>query len=244
MKKLTALKSLPPIPVISTKTWESPGINVKPPLCQFCKFSFKGRGFVPDYVGSDPKLALMFPFPLKDEVIEREALKSNAGWYYLKNFVEPFGYGKQNLIISHVLRCGVPWSGRKKDYDYPIGAVRLNAENSCRVYDNQHSERGELALGGLQDFLPDLYLITFDPKDIRKVPAYFRQLKRDMEKAWKFVAQGRRPVVLFGNEPAELVAEYIRGKGSAKAWRGSFADMDGWAFNRTNLEGGFLEAGR
>ncbi len=109
---------------------------------------------------------------------------------------------------------------------YPTGKTREKCEVTCRVYDNRHGVRGKLTPGGLIDFDPNIFLITFSPKDCMKIGAYYRQIKNDLHKVMEFIDKGLRPMVCFGNEPAELMFPHIVGHGSVKAWHGHFKEMD------------------
>jgi len=204
--------------------------------CGTCKFNPYSFGFVPDFKGADVKLAVMFPYPEKDDANQNEAAQSDMGKYILKNYVYKAGFKRENLFITYLLRCVPKWNKKLRRPEYPTGRTREVAEVSCRIFDSSHGERGKLVAGGLRDFNPNICLITFNPRDVFKVPAYHRQLLIDFKKAHALVGKGYRPIVLCGNEPAEVFAPYIKGKGSAKAWRGHFSEMD-YKFREFRNEG-------
>jgi len=217
--------------VATSKPWRAQGIGAKPPSCSLCPCCPKTHGFIYDYVGRDPKLAVVFPSPSKDEVNERTPLAGNMGWWFLKHFIEPLGYTKENLVISYVLRCKQPWSWRKKGDDYPTGRDRELAETRCRQYDGTQASFGVPKQGGLKAFAPNLALLTFEPKDVFKVNAYYRQIQVDFQKAKRFVECGYRPVVLCGTEAGSLIFKWIEGAGGAKSNRGTFEELEnGWPF--------------
>ena len=215
------LSSLPPIIVKTKGAWEKIDRG-KPDECASCPFSPYSGGFVPDWVGTDPKAAILLPFPTKDDINYKTPFSGDMGNYILRTYFAPIGLSRENLIISYLLRCKPPWDKRMRKEKYPIGRTREVAETHCRIYDDRHGERGKLLPGGIRHFDPNIFLITFEPKDVFKVPSYFRQLNTDIRKLRMFINEGYRPLLLMGNEPAELFAPYIVGKGSSKTWRGHF----------------------
>lgn len=230
---------LPRILVASRAPWASSGIGCKPIECDTCTFSPYSYGFVPDHYGEDAKLAIMLPYPDKEDANERSSLSSGMGAYISRRYLNPLGFTKKTLLISYVLRCVPKWNKRMRKPGYPTGRTRANAEVSCRIYDDRHGVNGELSPGGLRKFDPNIFLITFNPRDSIKVPAYHRQLQCDFAKAKRFVEQGYRPLVLCGGEAAELIFPFVQGKGSAKGWRGHFSEQE-YKFN--NQLGGFIHA--
>lgn len=217
--------TLPPLIVGTRKPWASPGIGKKPNDCNVCPFSYTSVGFVPDWVGNDVRAAVILPVPTKDDINARVPFSGDMGSYVLRTYFSPIGLSKENLIISYLLRCKPPWNAAKRKEAYPTGRTRELAEERCRRYDNQHGLRGELTPGGLKDFNPNIFLITFEPKEVFQVPSYYRQLQRDMQKLRYFINEGYRPLLLMGNEPAEYYAPYIVGHGSSKFWRGHFEEI-------------------
>src|SRR5579871_3100055 len=220
------MNNLPPILVASRAPWASSGVGSKPVECDTCLFNPYSYGFVPDFVGSNAKIAIMFSYHEKDDANEREAMASDMGKFILRTYVYPAGIKKDELLITYLLRCVPKWNSKLKKPNYPTGRTRDNAEVSCRVFDNSHGEEGKLVSGGLRKFNPNICFITFNPREVFRVPAYHRQLQVDFKKALELSKQGMRPLVLCGNEPGELFAPWIKGKGSAKAWRGHFWEMD------------------
>jgi hypothetical protein len=205
-------KKLPPILVASRRPQVHAGIGEKPDACLSCPWTPYSKGFVPDTLfGGVPRLALVFAFPTKDDITEREGLSGDMGGYILRNYVYPFGFKKAELLVSYVLRCLPPWSRRYQKYAYPTGRTKERAEVACRVHDKE-----------IVKFDPNIFLITFSPREVLKVPSYRRQLLADMEKVKRLVSDGYKPLVLFGNEPAALHAPFIEGRGGSKAFRGHF----------------------
>jgi hypothetical protein len=233
------MPELPPILIASRASWASSGVAQKPIECDTCKFSPASFGFVPDHYGDEAKLAIMLPYPDKEDANTQDSLASGMGKYILHKYLHPLGFTKKTLLVSYVLRCCPRWNKRLRKPGYPTGKTRDNAEVSCRIYDNRHGHEGSLVSGGLWAFNPNIFLITFNPRDSIKIPAYHRQLRIDFEKAREFVKRGYRPLVLCGNEASEMIFPFIQGKGSAKAWRGTFAEMD-YKFSNINNEGTFI----
>lgn len=75
---------------------------------------------------------------------------------------------------------------------------------------------------GIADWQPNIFIITFDPKDVRKVSAYHEQIVEDVMKAWRFHERGFRPAILFGRDAANMFAPQT--KGQLKFWRGSYVE--------------------
>lgn len=226
-KEEAPIKSiLPPLIVRTNKPWASSGLGGKPDECFSCPFNRYSSGFVGDWVGRNPKAAVLLPFPTKDDVLYKSPFSGDMGNYILRTYFRPIGLAKDDLIISYLLRCKPPWDKAKRKERYPTGKTRETAEIACRIYDSRHGEAGLLVPGGIREFDPNIFLITFEPKDVFKVPSYFRQLGADMRKLRYFVNEGYRPLLLMGNEPAELFAPYIIGKGSSKTWRGHFQESE------------------
>lgn len=209
------MSELPPILVSTRDPIEKAGIGEKPSNCLSCAWTPYSRGFVPDSKIENPKLALYFGFPTKDDTIYGAALSGDMGAYILRNYLNPAGFKKDEVLVSHVLRCQPPWSKRYQRPAYPTGRTKEKAELACRIYDDK-----------LIKFDPNIFLITFSPREAIKVPAYKRQLQVDFKKVSKLVGMGYRPCVLLGNEPAELIAPWIVGRGSSKAWRGTFFEIE------------------
>lgn len=182
-------------------------------------------------------MAIVLPFPSKTEVVNKTCLDSDMGYYILSNFIEPNGLTKDNLVISHVLRCSLPY--KKGKALYPTGLIKKNAEKSCRVFDDKHGVKGILKEKGLISFDPNLFILTFNPQDIFKVNAYYRQIQEDIAKACRFVKKGFRPVICMGNEAAKLVCPWIEGNGGVKAVRGHFGELEGWKFKSLDSESVF-----
>ena len=209
--KLVVFSSNPPLPRTPTVKH-----GKKPPECLVCAFNTTGYGHAKDWVGATPKAAFMFTSPSKDDVVEGVALGSDWGRYILANYIYPAGFTKADVILSNVLRCYPPFNARYRRPGYPTGELKKKAEASCRHYD----------VLSLAKFDPNLFLVTFDPHDAMNTPAYRRQIKLDLKKLATFIAQGLRPLVLFGAEAGELFLPHIKGNGSVKSWRGHFQPME------------------
>lgn len=195
----------------------SVGVALKPPYCKNnCKMSYISTGFVADSVGINAKLAIMLPYPNKDSAIENQPLSGGFGAWFLKEFIYPHGLKMDDLLVTHTLRCTPPW---KKTGAYPTGKLKVHCEAACRHWDSAIKEWG-----------PNMYVITIDPSDIFNLTAYYRQFKRTVEKALKFVDMGYKPVLLCGNEPAHLLFQTLEGNGGAKGWLGHFGEIEGWPY--------------
>lgn len=214
MSELIKIASRNPKPKVPPA---SVGVAPKPPYCKnSCKMSYLSTGFVEDSVGVNAKLAIMLPYPNKDSAIENRPLSGGFGAWFLHEFIYPFGLKMDDLLVSHTLRCTPPW---KKTGAYPTGKLKGQCEGACRHWD-----------GGLKGWEPDFFVVTVDPQDIFNLTAYYRQFKRDVEKAIKFMKEGYKPILLCGNEPTRLVFQTIEGNGGVKSWRGHISELRGWPY--------------
>jgi hypothetical protein len=196
----------------------------RPPGCSLCRWSFNTSGFVFPFVGSDPKIAFVFPQPDSEEVISREALDSSRGRHFLHTFCEPYGLTKENLVIKYCTACLAPYNKRLKQRDYPTSTTRANAENSCDKYSALHGREGFMVPGGIKGFDPNIFVFAFDPQDTLRIPAYTRLIQRSIEKGLHFHHEGYRPCVLFGIEAVRLQAPFVENHGGLKAWQGSYIE--------------------
>jgi len=198
----------------------------KPEYCRNCKFVAKGYGYCPDTKPDHARVAFMFAAPTSEAITEQHGLGGKMGWYIFKNFIEPAGFKMNECIVGHVLRCKLPFfKGRPQ---YPTGAMRHHAEAVCRKYDYQHGREGKLFSLGIGSWNPNIFVITFAPSECHNVPAYYRQIQRDVQKAAMFADKGFRPCVLFGSEAMTLFAPFTHLNGGLKAWRGHFFESDRW----------------
>ena len=237
-------KSLPPLIVPGHKKeegWHSPGVRKKPAFCKQCKYQNVGFGFCPDVYSSKNRVALIFSSPSSDDINAQHGLAGKMGFYTFKTFIEPAGFTKDDLLVSHVIRCKPPYDKRRHRSGYPTGMTKENCEMVCRKYDPQHGSGGKMVEGGIDRFDPNVFIVTFDPKDTHTTTAYVRQIQRDVAKAKVLVEKGYRPAVLFGKEAAELFAPHIKNNGGLKAWRGDWFEGE---YPKTigKLEEGFIPA--
>ena len=230
------MSHLPPILVKTNKPWKAAGILVKPAQCVACPLRTVGSGFVPDSVGLTPRVAIMLPTPTDDDLLENAPLSGGMGYYVFKNYLHTAGFRKDDLLLLHIIRCKPPWSARKRRLDYPTGVVRDKAETVCRSYDDQHGFQGGLQPGGLVKFNPDMFVLSLNPREAIRIPVYTRQIQRLFQRVYTFVQLGWRPLILCGNEPAELFAPFIKGQGGVKAWHMHFWTGE-FKYNNRNNEG-------
>lgn len=214
LKPLKSLKVLDP-----NAPFQSPGIMSKrPPNCSTCRWSFKSSGFVPTYVGPDPKIALVFTSPDSEEIVEREALNSARGRAFLRDFIEPYGLTRENLVVTYALSCLAPWDKKTRSRAYPSGTMKANAEGVCSRYNRLHGKNGELVVGGIIGWDPDMFVFSFDPYDCFKTPVYTRLIQRSIDKAVFFSTLGYRPCVLLGEEAVSLQFPWLKTAGGLKNW--------------------------
>jgi hypothetical protein len=192
------------------------GVTAKPNSCRVCCPYFSvGEGYVTDYLPEAPRVMLLVANPSADDLVNREILSGKAGYSFLKTYIWPLGYKKEDIGIAAIMRC------RPKGGRFPIGADKRGVLQGCRQYDKN-------AIG---KFNPDTYMITQTLFDTYTNPAFGRLLKNDIAKAFRLADKGLRPIVLMGVEAASMVAPYIDGNGGPKAWRSHWQALDnGWPF--------------
>lgn len=157
-----------------------------------------------------PKIAMIFDMPSGADVREQAPLSGEDGAAWEKMFITDLGYRREDVLMSHVLRC------RQKNDKfghplYPKEPMRKRGELNCRHYDLR-----------LNEFDPNLYVISLHPRSIRLIGAHARQIARDVNKAFTFAGQGYRPAVLLGEPAAELYFPWMKAGGGLKNWRGHY----------------------
>lgn len=181
-------------------------INNKPEYCvNSCRLASQSYGFVRDWIGKDPKLAVLGIVPTSGE-LGQGIWESDMFYYLLKTYFEPQGLTKENLVLSNVLRCQPKDKEPKDDHAYPKATLRKHAELSCRFHDIAFNH-----------FLPNLFISTFDIYAVRKLDANKVLFNADVRKAISFINKGYKPCLLLGEEPLHLVAPHL---GGVKTWRG------------------------
>jgi hypothetical protein len=198
----------------------------RPSQCRDCRWGYKTSGFVPPFVGSDPKIAFVLPQPDSQEIISREALDSDRGRHFLRTYCEPYGLEKENLVVKYVLACLSPFDNRTRQRIYPTSAVLKNqAERACDKYSPLHGKEGHLVPGGIVKFDPDIFVFALDPQDTLRIPAYTRLIQRSVEKGMMFQSLGYRPCVLFGKESVALQFPFVeKVLGGLKAMNGNYVE--------------------
>lgn len=217
-------KSLPPVIGPDKKAeWLSSGVAEKPSGCLACKYSGVGAGFCGDDNPVGKKLMILCSSPTKGEILEQIPWHGPQGWAYTKMFLDSAGIPRSEVFISHVLRCRPPFKrvGGSSD-SYPTGGDRRNAELTCRQFDDAHTYQGSLRSGGIKQFKPDTFLVTFEPEKALEVTAYKRIIQEDIKKAWRFVQAGKRVCVLMGEPAFALLGDGLVDEGGVKNWRGHY----------------------
>ncbi len=226
-KILTSAKLLAPLnstPAELLPLWNSTGVATKPDPCKLCPFQKDGAGFTADWYPDAeqiPRLGFLLDFPSSDDIVSRRAWSGVAGYAWEQKYLKPFGLSLSDVMISHVLRCR-PKASRFGKPIYPIGKQRRDAELTCRHYDGQSWNGGGMRPGGIRDFNPNLFVVTFHPIETLAVPALSKLLQRDVEKAVRKMRADpeARVLVLMGDEAKDLIAPWL--KGSVRGWRGHF----------------------
>lgn len=169
-----------------------------PKPCFQCSLLPGSVGFVADTVPANPRVWVMKQHPQTGEV-EQDAEKiETMRAYWERDYLKPAGLSYDDLAVSHVFRC--------RPKNEPVGKVRKQAENICRQYDAQSADSaGRLRKGGLTDWAPDVFIITFDHLDCIDVPARKLFVRRAFGLAKMLIERAHKPMILMGKEAAQLV---------------------------------------
>jgi uracil-DNA glycosylase family 4 len=171
----------------------------KNPGCSGCVFAKSSVGFCPDAVPTSPKLAIVLRMAGKDEVINGQAMSGKAGRWWFSEFFEKVGLRRSDVLIANVLRC-FPNSG-----EFPVGILRKQTITSCRRWDSD-----------LEKFKATHYIVTFSPTALFKAPQQVKLIRRSVELAKQFIDEGKRPILLMGDETREKYAPWLQGQ--MKKW--------------------------
>ncbi len=113
------------------------GSTGQPVTCKGCPLYGVGKGFVlePAPVWSQIKMAIIGEAPGTNEVLQGKPFVGKAGWWLLKNILNPAGLSRKEVYLDNTLRCLPPKN--KQGEAYPVGTDKLQAEMHCRQYDRQ-----------------------------------------------------------------------------------------------------------
>lgn len=202
-------------------SWTSSGVRKKPEYCRRCPLSIVDHGFVPDEYPENPRIAVLLERPGGDEVLEQRPLWGKSGQLWMKRLVNACGYSREDVLICNTLRCF------NQENKYPTGWLKKQSENLCRHWDSYHRtpEDGTLQDGGLLKFDPNLFIVTYHPAYILRVPAFYWSVLRAVEFAFQKAGEGYRPLLLMGDKAAYLMGPWLekdergRGSGGLKTWQ-------------------------
>lgn len=107
----------------------------QPDTCKGCPLYGVGKGFVlePAPVWSNTKMAIIGEAPGTNEVLQGKPFVGKAGWWLLRNILNPAGLSRKEVYLDNTLRCLPPKN--KQGEAYPVGTDKLQAEMHCRQYD-------------------------------------------------------------------------------------------------------------
>jgi len=111
------------------------GSKGQPATCKGCPLYGVGRGFVlePAPVWLSIKMAIIGEAPGTNEVLQGKPFVGKAGWWLLRNILNPAGLKREEVYLDNTLRCLPPKN--KQGEAYPVGTDKLQAEMHCRQYD-------------------------------------------------------------------------------------------------------------
>lgn len=223
LKKIKLLTDAPEQPI--------PGVAQKPDFCyNACPRAYEGTGFVPDWVPRYPKLAVMIDKPDGDSATDRMPMAGGYGGFFWAAIARECGFKKEDVILSHVLRC--------YSREYPTGSDQKAAERACRNWDNYAGKKGLPAEGdSLITWAPNLFIATFPLDKMVEIGAYYSLALQDFRKALRFADAGYRPMVLMGTEALLVVAPWLQGRGGEKSWRGHWWEGE-WKWQQPQASSG------
>ena len=233
------IKPLTFLPVIEgIKDRSFGGVRPKPATCSSCPMAQEGSGFCPDWKGKGPiKLAFLLEAPGPNEILYHKPLVGKAGLLWEYAFFKPLGLSRDEVIIANTIRCFPGYDKKTQDIKYPIGYTRDVAERTCRQYDGRHGEDGELVHGGIEQWNPNLFYLTYHPAAVLRTRAYFFLVKKNVQRAFEFSRMGYRVCIVMGGKGAALVMSHIEGSGGLDTWNGHWFEGE-W---RTRKEKGFKQ---
>ena len=176
---------------------------IRPKECQNCVLCKSSTGFVPDTVPDNTLFAMMLRHPGKNELIAGTPIAGWHLWRFEKMILDPLGIDIKSLLITNTIRC-YPHDGK-----YPTGKEKIQAGKMCTQYAQ-----------GLEKFRPDTAMITYSPFDLFRDPNTEIFIYHAFKMAKKLAAEGKRVLVLGGNEAKEFY--YPNLHGGMKRWQRSF----------------------
>jgi uracil-DNA glycosylase len=187
------------------------GVGSKPWGCNECPYKAIGSGFCPDDCNTEARVAMLLETPGEDEILYGKPLVGKGPRYWLWQLVSKIGHSRDELQVSHMLRCRAHGVGKPKDKwnDYPTGKLRTAAERYCRQYDE-----------ALVKFAPDAFIISMHPFALLRSPAFTRLMRKDVEKAFRLADKGYRPLLIMGDKAMTMCAPWL--SGGVKKWRGHY----------------------
>lgn len=173
------------------------GPRKKPKHCiSNCPRQVYGTGFVPDTFTKTTKIGILKYQPSTDEVNTRGTTDEFIP------FLTAAKINPEELGVSYMLRCKAYENGTDK-----VTQLR-KAQKICRYFDTKTNVAGkalEIEGGGLQEFNPDIFIITFDVKQLEKADAFKVFFRRAFVMAKEFSDHGYKPLICCGLEVAMLL---------------------------------------
>lgn len=186
----------------------------KAPECTSCGYTV---GFSTCFDSFPPgaKFTILLDAPSGDDILYGRPLSGKRGDFLEWRLLKPLGLTKADVAVSHVIRCKPGFKA------YPTGKWRHAAEEHCRVFDDCAGR--DRSTPGLKSWNQDMFVITLDPFMLLQTPAPTLFILAHLEKAMRFVARGRRPIVCMGSVPMNHIAPHLHG--GVKRWSGHWSDL-------------------
>lgn len=186
-------------------------MRTKPAQCLDCPLHGSSISFLADSWSPSVKIGILKHHPTKGEINEGASLGTTLEWWN-KEFFAPNGFNHSEVGVSNVFRCYVITDPKEKKRKCPPKEQEVNKDrlvqisNKCRQYDDRKGDtEGRLTGGGLRQWNPNAFIITYDHTETVKAAAYKIFIKRAFELGRTLVDSGHRPLILMGREAAELV---------------------------------------
>lgn len=138
--------------------------------------------------------------------------KSGSEMFYWVPAMKNISRG--DIYISNALRC-LPPKDKKSDSQYPTGNERKRAEGCCQQYSRLNPKGG---------FNVTVSTVSLHPAAVLREPTPLRLQAKNFEKAFQFIAQGERVLVLAGGKAAKLWLGYAE---NVTRWQGHFQFENG-----------------
>jgi hypothetical protein len=160
------------------------------------------QGFAEDSGTADAKLLCIWENPSADDVDKREAASDAMGGLF-NGWLRDLGLHRSDVLIANTLRCADP-SGASS----PKGGF-----GPCRHWDDK-----------INTYDPNIWGVTYNPSQCLAVPQWRLYVKRAIEMALMYRAEGRRPALLMGTQAMNAFLPHLQG--GVGTWKCHFEEKN------------------